>query len=371
MTQAVSSLTASRRLLLWGAIGLAVLVSVWLLSPVLFPFLVGLAIAYLLDPLVDRVERWGLGRATATSIIMAAFFVVLAVAVLLLAPVLYDQLQGLSRRALEGAEDLQEMLRPYVQKYLQSPEAPDAGGQDGLGIAAQALRWLGGFAGQLITGGLAIFNILSLVFITPVVAFYLMRDWDRIVATMDLWLPRDHAPVIRKLMHEIDGRLAGFLRGQALVCVLLGVFYAVGLTLVGLHYGLIIGLATGIVSFVPYIGMLLGAGIGLAVAFFQYESWLGIGLVLAIFLAGQFLEGNFVSPILVGDRVGLHPVWLMLAVLAGGALLGFVGVLIAVPAAAAIAVLLRYAIERYLESPLYRGAPAAIMPSPPDKGELL
>jgi predicted PurR-regulated permease PerM len=369
MSELSPLLTGSRRLMLWAAIGLAVFAVVWLLSPVLFPFLVGLAIAYLLDPLVDRVERWGISRIVATIIIIAAFFIVLAIAVLLLAPVLYDQLHGLSRWVVEGAEDVQDLLQPYIQKYLQSTGAADSTGQDGLGIAAQALGWVGGLAGKLITGGLAIFNILSLIFITPVVAFYLLRDWDRIVATMDLWLPRDHAPVIRKLLQEIDSRLAGFLRGQALVCFLLGVFYAVGLTLVGLSYGLIIGFVTGIATFIPYIGMLAGAATGLLVAFFQYESWLGIVLVFAVFVAGQFLEGNFVSPILVGDRVGLHPVWLMLAVLAGGALLGFVGVLIAVPAAAAIAVLLRYAIERYLESPLYRGAPAAA-PRLPEKDEL-
>ena len=368
---AAPSLTASRRLLLWGVIGVAILSAIWLLSPVLFPFLVGLAIAYLLDPLVDRLERWGISRATGTSIIMAAFFVALALVIVLLAPILYDQLHGLSNRVLQAADDLQDVLRPYIQKYLQSPSAPDAGSQESLGMATQALRWVGGMAGQLISGGLAIFNILSLVFITPVVGFYLLRDWDRIVATIDLWLPRDHAPVIRKLLREIDGRLAGFLRGQALVCVLLGVFYAVGLTVVGLHYGLIIGLVTGLASFIPYVGMLVGAATGLAVAFFQFESWVGVAVVAGIFLAGQFIEGNFVSPVLVGDRVGLHPVWLMLAVMAGGALLGFVGVLIAVPAAAAIAVLLRYALDRYLESPLYRGAPVPAMPSAPEKGDAL
>lgn len=362
---ATPSLTAGRRLLLWSAIGLAIFGALWLLSSVLFPFLVGLAIAYLLDPLVDRVERWGISRATATSLVMAAFFIALVVVCVILAPLLYDQLYGLSDRILRGAENLQTVLRPYIEKYLQMPSMPDsAPGGESLGMATQALRWAGSFAGQLITGGLAVFNIVSLVFITPVVAFYLLRDWAGIVATVDMWLPRDHAPTIRKLLHEIDVRLAGFLRGQALVCLSLGIFYAIGLTLVGLHYGLIIGLATGLASFIPYVGMLAGAATGLAVAFFQFESWIWVAIVAGIFLAGQFIEGNFVSPILVGDRVGLHPVWLMLAVLAGGALLGFVGVLIAVPAAAGIAVLLRYALERYLESPLYRGSPQPVAASP-------
>jgi predicted PurR-regulated permease PerM len=365
-----SAAPATRRLILWGVIAAAILAAIWLLSPVLLPFLVGLAIAYILDPAVDRVERWGLGRTAATSLVMAAFFFVLLAVILLLSPVLYSQLQGLSNKVVQGIEELQALVRPYLDEYLnRSPAGNDGKSTEGFNIAAQMLQWAGGIAGQVVSGGLALFNILSLIFITPVVAFYLMRDWDRIVATVDLWLPRDHAPLIRKLLQEIDSRMSGFLRGQALVCVLLGVFYAVGLTVLGLNYGLIIGLVTGLVSFVPYIGMLLGAGVGLGVAFFQYDSWWMVVAVGGVFMAGQIIEGNFVSPILVGDRVGLHPVWLMLAVLAGGALFGFVGILIAVPAAAAIAVLLRFGLERYLESPLYRG-PATAAPQIADKDDV-
>lgn len=368
---AEASLTTGRRIALWAFIGLAIFFTIWLLSPVLLPFLVGLAIAYVLDPAVDRVERLGLGRLWATALVVTIFFFVLLAVILLLVPVLYEQVRGLSNKIVQGVEELYVLLQPYIDQFLeQSPAAAEGKGAEGLGIAAQALRWAGGIAGQLVSGGIALFNILSLMFITPVVAFYLLRDWDRIVATIDLWLPRDYAPVIRRLLHEIDARMAGFLRGQALVCVLLGIFYAAGLTVVGLSYGLIIGLITGLVSFVPYIGMLLGAGVGLGVAFFQFDSWWMIVAVGAVFLAGQVIEGNFVSPILVGDRVGLHPVWLMLAVLAGGALFGFVGVLIAVPVAAAIAVLIRYALERYLESPLYRG-PGVAEVKLPEKDDAL
>ncbi len=365
-----ASLTTGRRIALWGLIAVAIFFTIWLLSPVLLPFLVGLVIAYILDPAVDKVERWGVGRLWATSLIVTLFFIVLIAAMLLLVPVLYEQILGLSNKIIQGVEELQVLVRPYIDRFLErSPATGEGGGAEGLGIAAQALRWAGGVAGRVVSGGIALFNILSLVFITPVVAFYLLRDWDRIVATIDLWLPRDHAPVIRQLLQEIDRRMAGFLRGQALVCLLLGIFYAIGLTLVGLNYGLIIGLLTGLASFVPYIGMLVGAGVGLGVAFFQFESWWMVALVGAVFMAGQVLEGNFVSPVLVGDRVGLHPVWLMLAVLAGGALFGFVGVLIAVPVGSAIAVLLRYAVERYLESPLYRGP--GMVAKVPEKDETL
>lgn len=366
-----AALTASRRLWLWGGILAAMVAAIWLLSPVLFPFLVGLAIAYVLDPVVDKVERWGVRRTFATALVMAAFFFILAAIILLLSPILVDQVSGLTRWVAQGIEELQGLIRPYLEEYLNQPQQkPDGKGAESIGIATQAIKWAGGMAGQLVQGGIAVFNILSLLFITPVVAFYLLRDWDRIVATVGMWLPRDRAPTIRKLLQEIDSRMAGFLRGQALVCVLLGVFYAAGLTLVGLSYGLIIGLITGLVSFVPYIGMLVGAGVGLSVAFFQFDSLWMVAAVAGVFMLGQIIEGNFVSPILVGDRVGLHPVWLMLAVMAGGALFGFVGVLIAVPVAAAIAVLLRFALEKYLESPLYRG-PDGVMTPDAEQGDPL
>lgn len=363
------ALTPGRRLALWSAIIALFLFALWLLSPVLFPFLVGLAIAYVLDPAVDRAERAGVSRTVATTLIMSAFFIVIGLGLVLLAPLLYEQLRGLVQNLAEGADSLYRLARPYLDRYINSGRSPTGGADtQGVSMATEALGWLAGFLGSVWSGGLAFFNMLSLVFITPVVAFYLLRDWDRIVATVDLWLPRPHAPLIREQLQEVDKRLAGFLRGQALVCLLLGAFYAIGLTLLGLSYGLVIGLVTGLVSFIPYFGMLLGAGAGLAVAFFQFDSWWMIGAVAGVFLIGQFIEGNFFSPILVGDRVGLHPVWVMLALLAGGALFGFVGLLIAVPGAAAIAVLLRFALGRYMTSSLYRGnpnAPAAM----PDKSE--
>jgi predicted PurR-regulated permease PerM len=185
------------------------------------------------------------------------------------------------------------------------------------------------------------------------VAFYMMRDWPLIVQTVDGWLPRDHAPLIRQQLREIDRRMSGFLRGQAMVCLLLGIFYAVGLTIAGLNYGLLVGFFTGVLSFIPYLGMIVGAGAGLAIAIFQFGDWQMVAIVAGIFILGQILEGNFVSPILVGDR--LHPVWVILAVLAGGALYGITGVLLAIPVAAAIGVLLRLALDRYLAGPFYHG----------------
>jgi predicted PurR-regulated permease PerM len=215
------------------------------------------------------------------------------------------------------------------------------------------VKWLGRFATGLVTQLEALANLMSLLLITPIVSFYLLRDWDDLVAKVDSWLPRAHLETIREQFREIDRTLAGFLRGQVTVCLILGAFYGIGLSLVGLDFGFIIGFATGLISFVPFFGMLIGFVVGLALAFAQFDSWLSIGLVAAVFVAGQVIEGNFLTPKMVGERVGLHAVWVIFALLACGALFGFVGVLLAVPLAAVIGVLVRFGVARYLESPLY------------------
>ena len=218
----------------------------------------------------------------------------------------------------------------------------------------------GAVAGKLAQGGLAIFNLLALLFLTPVVTFYLLRDWERLVDALDGALPRDHAATIRKLAHESNAAIAGYVRGQALVCITLGTIYAIGLSLVGLQFGLVIGLIAGAISFIPFVGTFVGAVMALGMALVQFPpDWIGVVKVAVVFLIGQMLEGNVLSPKLVGDRVGLHPVWIMFALLAGGALFGFVGVLIAVPVAAVVGVLVRHLIGRYRDSQYYRGADAA------------
>ena len=198
------------------------------------------------------------------------------------------------------------------------------------------------------------------MFLTPVVTFYLLRDWERLVGALDGALPRDHAATIRKLAHESNAAIAGYVRGQALVCITLGTIYAVGLSLVGLQFGLVIGLIAGAISFIPFVGTFVGAVMALGMALVQFPpDWMGVVKVAVVFVIGQMLEGNVLSPKLVGDRVGLHPVWIMFALLAGGALFGFVGVLIAVPVAAVVGVLVRHLIGRYRDSQYYRGADAA------------
>ncbi|HYR64844.1 MAG TPA: AI-2E family transporter, partial [Reyranella sp.] len=226
--------------------------------------------------------------------------------------------------------------------------------------AGQVLAVAGSVAGGLARRGVALINLLALVFLTPVVTFYLLRDWAKVIAALDGALPLDHADTIRKLARESNAAIAGYVRGQALVCIALGTIYAVGLSLVGLQFGLIIGLIAGAISFIPFVGTFVGAVMALGMALAQFPpDWISVAKVAAVFLFGQMMEGNVLSPKLVGDRVGLHPVWIMFALLAGGSLFGFVGILIAVPTAAVIGVVVRHLLGRYRESGIYRGGTPA------------
>jgi predicted PurR-regulated permease PerM len=349
---------SARNVVFWLGL-LAGFVAVWvLLNPILPPFIAGLAIAYLLDPLVGRVQRLGAGRVQATALVAALFFVVAVVLIIVLVPVLQTQLAGLADRLVRASMELYDRSRPWLDGIVARFGAgglanPGAGAGD---LPARAVQWVLGVATQVLGGGLALFNVVSLIFITPVVAFYLMRDWPRIVTTVDAWLPRHHTAEIRALASRIDERLAGFVRGQAMVCLFLGIFYAVGLTLVGLDNGLLVGLLSGVLTFIPYVGVFVGTAAGLLIATFQYNDWLMVAVVFGVFMVGQFLESSFVTPKLVGERVGLHPVWMIFAVMAGGLLGGFSGVLLAVPIAAAIGELLRFALDKYKGSQIYAGA---------------
>jgi predicted PurR-regulated permease PerM len=339
-------------ILILGAIGM----TIYGLSSVLLPFLVGIAVAYLLDPIVDRAEKAGLPRAFGAALATILFFVAVGVTITLLAPVLQAQLFGLAERLAAVVRHTVAWAQPYIESALEQIGHVDTQQLSGAGDAArQVFAWIARALAGVLSGGLAIVNLLSLLFITPVVAFYLIRDWNKVVAKIDTWLPRDHADDLRGIAKEIDARMAGFLRGQALVCLFLAVFYAVALTLTGLNYGLLVGMLTGLLSFVPYAGIAAGMATGMAIAIYQFPEWWQVGLVLAVFVGGQLLEGSIVTPKLVGDRVGLHPVWMILAILAGASLFGFAGVILAVPAAAAIGVLLRFALKRYLASSLYLG----------------
>jgi len=330
------------------------------LNEVLFPFVVGIALAYLLDPLADLLEHWRIPRSVAAGLI--TFLVVLAVvaAALLLVPLLQAQILEFAGRIPHYVELLRGRameLMDLLRARLTPDEIEQIRRQIGGLATPDAMAWIGGALRRLWGGGVALINLLSLLVITPIVLFYLLRDWDRIVAAVDGWLPRDTADTIRAQVRAIDEVLSEFVRGQVSVCLLLGAFYAVGLMLVGLDFGFIIGFGTGLISFVPFFGMLIGFAAGIGVAFAQFSDWQPIAMVAGVFLVGQFLEGNFITPKLVGERIGLHPVWVIFALLAGGALFGFTGILLAVPAAAVVGVLGRFAIGRYKESAAYGAGP--------------
>jgi predicted PurR-regulated permease PerM len=356
MTSTGSNLPGWGRPIVWAAIVAVVFIAIYVLSGVLLPFVVALIVAYLIDPLVDALERAGIPRVGGAALVTILFFTTVTVVLVLLVPILQAQLVGLAERLTVLVKTGYEMARPYLDELFEKVGHVDVQQLSGAGDAVGASAgWLIRAIGGVISGGLAVVNLLALFFITPVVVFYLVRDWSNAQRAVDSWLPRHHAETIRGLLRDIDARMAGFLRGQALVCLFLAVFYATGLTLAGLSYGLLVGLLTGVLSFIPYVGMFVGMATGLAIAFFQFSSMIDVGIVLAVFLVGQFIEGNFVSPKLVGDRVGLHPVWMLLAIFAGGALFGFTGVLLAIPIAAAVGVLARFGLQRYLSSSLYSG----------------
>jgi predicted PurR-regulated permease PerM len=360
-------MTPARQTIAWLS-GFALFVALlWLLGDVLVPFVAGMVIAYLLDPLADRLEDWGLSRTLATALLTVLFILLILGGILLLVPVVEGQVRSLSASLPQMIESGWGWLGPWVEEFRARFDlATEAELQEALKTYAGNLgEWATGLLGGLASGGAVILNIVSLLVITPVVSFYLLRDWNDLVHTVDGWLPRDHRDTIRQLLGEIDRSIAGFLRGQMSVCVLLGLFYGLGLAALGLNGGLVVGLLAGLISFIPYVGSITGFVASIVLAAVQYgpTAWLMLGLTAGLFAVGQFIEGNFLTPRLVGSRVGLHPVWVIFALLAGGSLFGFLGVMLAVPVAAAIGVLTRFALAQYLASQLYAGRSGGGEPS--------
>jgi predicted PurR-regulated permease PerM len=346
-----------RQLIFWLAALVLFVLALWLLSDILLPFVAGLAIAYLLTPLTDRLERLGVNRLAAALLIITVVVLALIYLILLVAPFLGGQLSSFIESVPGYVAKLQALLSdpslPWIQKLLGAGFSADKSMGD---LMTQGVGWLTAFLHSLWSGGRALVSVFSLVVVTPVVAFYLIYDWHRMIRTVDGWIPVRQRDTVRVLAREIDAAISGFLRGQTGVCLILGSFYALALTLTGLNFGLLIGLISGLITFVPYVGSMTGLVLSLGVAVAQFWPDYGsILMVLGIFLVGQFLEGYVLSPKLVGESVGLHPVWLIFALLAFGYLFGFVGLLVAVPLAATIGVLVRFALRQYLESSLYTG----------------
>jgi len=352
----------TQRLALVLGLVAAFLLALWLFSAILTPFVLAAFIAYFLDPPTSRLTRLGVPRVVASLLLVLALAACALLALLLLYPLLLAQvsilLQRLPAYVLGIGAAVREALAALAETF--GPEMLDTRLQElAVGQAGAIVAFLGTALARLIGGGVALFNVFTLVAVTPVVAFYLLRDWPAMLARIDGWLPLRSASALRKLAGDMDRVLSAWLRGQLICCAILATFYAVGLTTVGLELGLTVGLLTGFLSFIPYVGSLTGLLLSLSLALAQFGTWDGVLIVLAVFFAGQIIEGYIIYPRLLGDRVELHAVWVIFALFAGGAAFGFLGVLLAVPLAAAIGVLARFWLRRYLASPLYLDPPRA------------
>jgi predicted PurR-regulated permease PerM len=340
-----------RHLTFWLLVFLVGVGLLWLLNDVLLPFVAGFALAYLQVPVVDWLERRGINRTAATLSIVVLIMVAIIAALLIALPLLAQQLSLLIASMPAQIARLRQIATDWLT-WLQLDESTVSMSN----VVSQASAWLSTLAASLWSGGKALASFASILIIMPVVTFYLIVDWHQMIAVIDGWIPVRHRDSVRGIARDVDVAIAGFVRGQLLVCVGLGIYYAVALSLVGLKFAILIGLISGLITFVPYIGSLTGLIVGTAIAVAQFwPDWKWIGAVVAVFLVGQFIEGNIIAPKLVGDRVGLHPVWIIFAMFAFGYLFGFVGLLLAVPIAAAVAVLFRFGLKRYLASSLYTG----------------
>lgn len=356
----------------WGIAAVLLAVVLWALGDVLLPFVLGSAIAYFLDPVADRLERMGASRVMATAIITIAAalaFLILALAVI---PALVQQTLQLIDTAPQAFRDLQEFLTNRFPSLMES----DSVLRETLVGLGETIKSKGAQLFETaLTSALSVLNVILLFVIVPVVAVYMLLDWDNMIARIDTLLPRDHLPVIRRVASEVDTVLAGFVRGMGSVCLALGAYYALLLWIVGLQFGLVVGVIAGMLTFIPYVGAIVGGALAIGLAFFQFfgaeevtnaagavighdTNWWRIVAVWAVFQSGQFIEGNILTPRWVGSSVGLHPVWLLLALSVFGSLFGFIGLLVAVPLAASLGVIARFAAEQYLTSRLYRGLDA-------------
>lgn len=349
--------TAPRAWIFWLLATAVFLVLLVLLKGILLPFLAGLAVAYFLDPLLDGLQRRGVSRLRGTALLTFLFLLFVALLLALLAPLVISQAADLIKalpqlfavgktKLMELLASLSETLGTDLTKRAQEMLASSS---------SSAVTSLTGLLNEVVQRGMALANLLGLLLITPFVSFFLMLEWDKLVAKVDGWLPRRHLESLRGLFREMDQVLAGFLRGQALVCLVMAVYYAAALSAAGLKFGLLVGLLAGALTFVPFLGALLGLLLTIALALVQLHDAVSIAIPIGLYMLGQVVETNLITPRLVGRRIGLHDVWVIFAVLAGGSLFGLVGALIAVPVAGIVGVLVRFGMARYLASPLYGG----------------
>ncbi|OPB35561.1 AI-2E family transporter [Bartonella taylorii] len=325
---------------------------------VLLPFVAGIVLAYFLNPIVQLFEKFGIRRVFGTILITLFIVVIFVAALVILIPIISWQIQqfmsdGLPIYINRIQTFFVEHDFDWVRRYFGSD--PNELQSNIKGLLGKSSDFITSLLNSLLKSGKSIVNLVSLFVVAPVVAFYMLLDWPRMVAAVDSLIPRDHLETVRSIFYEMDRAIAGFVRGQGTVCLILGGYYAIGLTITGLNFGLLIGMFIGLISFVPYIGTMSGFVLSVGVAWVQFypNNWGWIVVVMVLFLIGQFIEGYILQPKLVGSSVGLHPVWLMFALFAFSSLFGFTGMLVAVPAAAAVGVLVRFALHTYLNSQMY------------------
>ncbi len=351
-------MTFQRQVLFWVGTLLLLVFAMWVLRDVLLPFVAGIALAYFLNPVADRLERLGVSRMVASLIMIAVVILVCVLLALLFLPILGAQISAFVQGLPTTITRLQTVLTDETREWLTNivgDRIPDLNKSLG-DLMTESAKWMVTFLGSVWAGGQALFSIVTLIVIAPVIAFYVLYDWHKMIAKVDSWVPRRNRETVRELALEMDRAIAGFVRGQAGVCLILGAFYAIALSLAGLNFGVLIGMISGLITFIPYVGSLTGLLLASVVAIAQFwPDWTWILLIVGIFFLGQFLEGYILQPKLVGESAGLHPVWLMFALFAFGYLFGFVGLLLAVPLGAAMAVLIRFGLRQYMASSLYTG----------------
>ena len=347
-----------RHVLFWLVVAVLLLAALRLLSPVLLPFVAGMVIAYFLNPVVDKLSAAGVPRVISTVLLLLVATAAVALTLVVLLPPAIEQGRSLLAAMPSEAERLRGVLEAAARQHLgdRFPQAQEAANRAIAGITDALPSLAGTIAQSLWSGGMAAFNFLSLMLVTPLVAFYALLDWPKILAKVDSWLPRSNAGQIRVLARDIDSRVSAFIRGQGVVCLVLAAYYALALSALGLRYGLLVGLLTGIFSFIPFAGWALGLITATGLAIVQHwPELMPILMVAGVFLGGQALDAALLSPQIVGSKIGLHPVWLIFSLLVFSYLFGFLGLLVAVPVAAAIGMLVRFAIESYMNSSVYRG----------------
>lgn len=339
----------------WGILFLLFGLAVYALKSILLPFVVGITIGYLFDPLVDKLAKRGCNRTLAAILILVLAAIIIIPTLVLLIGIINEQLMRFLHFLPEYISSLTKKAEPFLRELQNKfPDFNSEKIKEQLGNnTSNALKVGVSAIGKIIGGGIAFLSLLSLLVITPVVTFYMLRDWKHFTKKIDDLLPKRSKTTIRKIAKDIDRAIAGFIRGQMTVCLILGMFYGTALHLTGLQLGFVIGFIAGIISFIPYVGSIFGFLVSMTIAFVQFDSYSPMLLIVGIFAVGQVLEGSFLTPKFIGESIGIHPVWILFALLTGGVLLGFLGLLIAIPAAAVIGVLVRHSIENYKKSEYY------------------